>query len=117
VFTGDPEHRVPPLAFQDDAITDIPVLSSEQIQTAYYLRLSAEDKPGVLANVTSILAKHNISIEAIIQKEPLAGKTTLPVIMLTQTTLEKEMNAAIAEIEALSTITGSISRIRLETLG
>ncbi len=116
VLTGNPEHRVPPLAFQENAITDIPVLSSEQIQTAYYLRLSAEDKPGVLANVTSILAKHNISIEAIIQKEPLAGESTLPVIMLTQKTLEKEMNAAIAEIEALSTITGSISRIRLETL-
>lgn len=117
VLTGDPEHRVPPLAFQDDAISDIPVLSSEQFQTAYYLRLSAEDKPGVLADVTSILAKHNISIEALIQKEPLEGNTSLPVIMLTQTTLEQEMNAAIAEIEALSTITGSISRIRLETLG
>jgi len=117
VLTGEPEHRVPPLAFQADAISDITVLSSEQIQTAYYLRLSAEDKPGVLADVTRILAKHNISIEAIIQKEPLEGETTLPVIMLTQTTLEKEMNAAIAEIEALSTITGSISRIRLETLG
>jgi len=117
VLTGDPEHRVPPLAFQDDAISDIPVLTSEQIQTAYYLRLSAEDKPGVLADVTSILAKHNISIEALIQKEPLEGNTRLPVIMLTQTTLEQEMNAAIAEIEALPTITGSISRIRLETLG
>ncbi len=117
VLTGDPEHRVPHLAFQADAISDIPVLSSEQIRTAYYLRLNAEDRPGVLADVTRILAKHNISIEALIQKEPLEGKTVLPVIMLTQTTLEKEMNAAIAEIEALSTITGSISRIRLETLG
>jgi homoserine dehydrogenase len=117
VMTGDPEHRVPHLAFQADAISDIPILSSEQIQTAYYLRLNAEDKPGVLADVTRILAKHNISIEALIQKEPLEGEATLPVIMLTQTTLEKEMNAAIIEIEALPTITGSISRIRLETLG
>ncbi len=117
VLTGDPEHRVPHLAFQEDAISNIPVLSSEQIQTAYYLRLTAEDKPGVLAEVTQILANHNISIEALIQKEPLEGKTVVPVIMLTQTTLEKEMNAAIVEIEALSAITGSISRIRLETLG
>ncbi|MCF6204703.1 MAG: homoserine dehydrogenase [Methylococcaceae bacterium] len=117
VLTGDPEHRVPHLAFQEDAISDIPVLTSEQIQTAYYLRLTAEDKPGVLAEVTRILSNHNISIEALIQKEPLEGKTVVPVIMLTQTTLEKEMNAAIIEIEALSTITGSISRIRLETLG
>ena len=117
VLTGDPEHRVPHLAFQEDAISDIPVLTSEQIKTAYYLHLTAEDKPGVLAEVTRILASHNISIEALIQKEPLEGKTVVPVIMLTQTTLEKEMNAAIIEIEALSTITGSISRIRLETLG
>ncbi len=117
VMTGDPEHRVPHLAFQEDAISDIPVLSTEQIHTAYYLRLNAEDKPGVLADVAHILAKHNISIEALIQKEPLPGHTTLPVIMLTQNTLEREMNAAIAEIEALSTITGSVSRIRLETLG
>jgi homoserine dehydrogenase len=117
VMTSDPEHRVPHLAFQEDAICDIPVLSAEQIQTAYYLRLSAEDKPGVLAEVTSILARHHISIEALIQKEPLDGESVVPVIMLTHTTLEKEMNAAMAEIEALPTITGSISRIRLETLG
>ena len=117
VLTSDPENRVPHLAFQADAITDIPVLSSEQIKTAYYLRLNAEDKPGVLAEVTRILADHQISIEALIQKEPLEGETTLPVIMLTHTTLEKEMNAAQAEIEALSSIIGSISRIRLETLG
>ncbi|MCK5889709.1 MAG: homoserine dehydrogenase [Methylococcales bacterium] len=117
VLTGDPEHRVPHLAFQEDAISDIPVLAAEQIRTAYYLRLDAEDKPGVLAEVAGILARHNISIEALIQKEPREGKTILPVIMLTQTTLEKEMNAAITEIEALPQITGSISRIRLETLG
>ena len=118
VLTSDPENRVPPLAFQPDAISgDVPVLASEQIKTAYYLRLNAEDKPGVLAEVTRILANHNISIEALIQKEPLEGESTLPVIMLTQTTLEQEMNAAQAEIEALPTIIGSISRIRLETLG
>jgi homoserine dehydrogenase len=117
VLNSDPEHRVPHFAFQSDQITDIPVLSSEQIHTAYYLRLNAEDKPGVLAEVTRILADHHISIEALIQKEPLEGEVTLPVIMLTQTTLEKEMNAAITEIETLSTITGSVCRIRLETLG
>jgi homoserine dehydrogenase len=117
VMTSDPEHRVPHLAFQPDAISEIPVLSSEQIKTAYYLRLNAEDKPGVLAEVARILADHQISIEALIQKEPLEGETSLSVIMLTQTTLEKEMNAAQTKIEALPTITGSISRIRLETLG
>ncbi|MEQ1635573.1 MAG: homoserine dehydrogenase [Methylococcales bacterium] len=116
-LTSDPENRVPHLAFQPDAIVEQPVLSSEQFTTAYYLRLTAEDKPGVLAEVTKILAIHQISIEAIIQKEPQPDKTTLPVIMLTQKTLEKEMNAAIAEIEALQSISGKVSRIRLETLG
>ena len=117
VLNTDPENRVPYQAFQASHIVDIPVLTSEQIKTAYYLRLNAEDKPGVLAEVTRILADHNISIEALIQKEPLDGEITLPVIMLTQTTLEKEMNAAIKKIEALSTITGAVCRIRLETLG
>jgi homoserine dehydrogenase len=116
-MTSDPENRVPHLAFQSDAIVDIPLLGAEDINTAYYLRLTAEDKPGVLADVTRILAAHHISIEALIQKEPLAGETSVPIILLTQLTLEKEMNAAIAEIEALSTVTGKINRIRLETLG
>jgi len=116
-LTGDPENRVPHLAFQADALADIPVLSSDSFKTSYYLRLNAEDKPGVLAEVTRILANHQISIEAIIQKEPRADKTSLPIIMLTQITLEKEMNAAISEIEALTTVTGKVNRIRLETLG
>ncbi len=116
-LTSDPENRVPHLAFQADAIADIPVLSSEQFKTAYYLRLNAEDKPGVLAEVTRILAAHHISIEAISQKAPLNNETVVPIIILTQITLEQEMNAAIAEIEALTTVSGKINRIRLETLG
>ena len=116
-LTSDPENRVPHLAFQSDAIEDIPVLSSDKFETSYYLRLNAEDKPGVLADVTRILADHNISIEAIIQKEPLCDETAIPIILLTQVTLEKEMNAAITEIEALKTVTGKVNRIRLETLG
>ena len=116
-LTSDPENRVPHLAFQADALIDLPVLDSEDIKTAYYLRLSALDKPGVLAEITHILAAHKISIEAIIQKEPVEGNNTVPIIMLTQITQEKEMNAAMIEIEALTTVTGSISRIRMETLG
>jgi homoserine dehydrogenase len=96
---------------------DIPVLSADDFKTAYYLRLSAEDKPGVLADVTKILADHQISIEALIQKQPLAGETVVPIILLTQITREQEMNAAIAKIEALQTVTGKVNRIRLETLG
>jgi homoserine dehydrogenase len=116
-LTSDPENRVPHLAFQSNALADIPVLPSELFRTSYYLRLNAEDKPGVLAEVTRILADHQISIEAISQKEPLKNETSVPIIMLTQITLEKEMNAAIAEIEALKTVTGKVNRIRLETLG
>jgi len=116
-LTSDPENRVPHLAFQADALADIPVLSSDMFRTAYYLRLHAEDKPGVLAEVTRILAEHQISIEAISQKVPQDNETSVPIIILTQVTLEKEMNAAIAEIEALKTVTGQVNRIRLETLG
>jgi homoserine dehydrogenase len=116
-MTSDPENRVPHLAFQANAIADIPVLPADRIKTAYYLRLTAEDKPGVLADVTRILASHNISIEALIQKEPPKGETSVPIIMLTQLTLEQEMNAAIAAIEALDTVSGKVARIRLETLG
>ncbi|WP_174625169.1 homoserine dehydrogenase [Candidatus Methylobacter favarea] len=116
-LTSDPENRVPHLAFQAAFLADIPVLSSDRFKTSYYLRLNAEDRPGVLADVTRILAAHQISIEAIIQKEPLENETAVPIIMLTHTTLEKEMNAAIAEIEALLTVAGKVNRIRLETLG
>jgi len=111
------ENRVPYLGFQADKITDQTILSREQIETTYYLRLAVEDKPGALAEITNILAKQNISIEAIIQKEPHAGETVLPIIMLTQKTIEQEMDTAISAIENLSSVTGQVTRIRLETLG
>jgi len=117
VLTSDPENRVPHLAFQADSIVEMPVLTAEEITTSYYLRLNAEDKPGVLAQVTKILAAYHINIEAIIQKEPRQGEASLPIILLTQQTLEKEMNAAIVEMEALPTLIGKINRIRMETLG
>jgi homoserine dehydrogenase len=115
-LTSDPENRVPHLAFQADSLADIPVVTADRFKTSYYLRLTAEDKPGVLADVTRILADHHISIEAIIQKEPIGNETAIPIILLTQITLEKKMNAAISEIEALQTVTGKVNRIRLETL-
>jgi homoserine dehydrogenase len=116
-LTSDPENRVPHLAFQADSLADIPVLSADSFKTAYYLRLHAEDKSGVLADVTRILADHDISIEAITQKEPPKGETIVPIIMLTQVTQEHRMNAAITKIEALTTVSGKVNRIRLETLG
>ena len=116
-LTSDPENRVPHLAFQPQSISDIPILPIDAVETAYYLRLSAEDKPGVLADVTRILANHHISIEAILQKEPHAGESYVPIIMLTQKTIERELNAAVAEIETLDAIDKPVKRIRLETLG
>lgn len=116
-MTADPENRVPHLAFQPDAITDVPILPAEEFETAYYLRLSADDKPGVLADVTRILGAQGISIEAMIQREPNEDDETATVIMLTHRMREKQMAAAIKQIEALSTIRGAVTRIRLEQLG
>ncbi len=116
-LTSDPENRVPHLAFQANALADIPVLSSGDFQTAYYLRLHAEDKSGVLADVTRILADCDISIEAILQKPPAKNETIVPIILLTQVTEEHKLNAAIAKIEQLETVSGKVNRIRLETLG
>ena len=116
-LTLDVENRVPYLGFQEQAIIDLPILPREAIETAYYLRLTVEDKPGALVDITNILAQQNISIEALIQKEPRHDDTTLPIIMLTQKTVEKEMDTAIAAIENLASVTGQVTRIRLETLG
>jgi homoserine dehydrogenase len=115
-LTADPENRVPHLAFQASAIADIPVLARQDITSAYYLRLLAEDRPGVLADVTRILADQTISIEAILQKEARAGETRLPIILLTQPVRENDMDTAIRQIESLAAIHGPIRRLRVETL-
>ena len=115
-LTTDPNNRVPHLAFQPDALSDLRILPIEEIDTSYYLRLHALDKPGVLADVTRILADQKISIEAILQKEPHAGEDTVPVIILTQRVREKNMNEAIARIEKLRLYQGQVARIRLEHL-
>jgi len=115
-MTSDPENRVPHLAFQPNAMSDITVKPMESVHTAYYLRMNAVDKPGVLANVTAILGKLGISIEAIIQKEPDPAANVVPVIFLTQRVQEKNMNEAIRAIEALDSISGSVFRVRVEML-
>jgi len=116
-LTVDPENRVPHLAFQPDALSDIPVLPIEKVNTSYYLRMLATDRPGVLADVTRILADQKISIEAIIQKEPDEDATDVPIIILTHKVMEGQMNKAIAKIEALDSIVGKVVRIRMENLG
>jgi homoserine dehydrogenase len=115
-LTSDPENRVPHLAFQPDALSDLPVCTMEDIKTAYYLRMNAVDRPGVLADITRILGDLQISIEAILQKEPLAGEHHVPIIFLTHRVRERAMNTALAQIEALQSIKGPVIRIRLETL-
>lgn len=116
MHTADRKHRVPHLAFQPDALTDTPILPMSEVQTSYYLRLRAFDKPGVLADITRILADSGISIDAMLQKEPSEGEEQVDIIMLTHETLEKHINAAIRKIERLSTISGKVVRIRLEEL-
>ena len=115
--TADPHQRVPHLAFQPDQLSDLPILPISEVETAYYLRLRAHDQPGVLADVTRILADLDISIDAFIQKEPEDGEDQADIIMLTHITVEKNIDTAIRNIEALPVIAGKITRIRVEELG
>ncbi|NJD87055.1 MAG: homoserine dehydrogenase, partial [Betaproteobacteria bacterium] len=114
--TADPEHRVPHLAFQPDRLSDAPILPMEEVETAYYLRLRALDRPGVLADVTRICADRAISIDAIFQKEAGEGEEQVDVVILTHVARERDVNAAIRAIEALPTIPAPVVRIRLEEL-
>ncbi|MCC7328102.1 MAG: homoserine dehydrogenase [Burkholderiales bacterium] len=116
MHTADPEHRVPHLAFQPDRLTDVPFLPIGEVVTSYYLRLRVDDRPGVLADITRILADREISIEAMIQKEPPEGEERTDIILLTHRTVEKRIDDAIANIEALPTVRGTIVRIRMEEL-
>ena len=115
-MTVDPENRVPHLAFQPSELSDLPVLTMDEVETAYYLRMQAEDKPGVLAQVSGILGEAGISIEAMQQKQPAEGETHVPLVMLTHKVLEGQMNQAISKIEAMDSINGTITRIRMEQL-
>lgn len=115
-LSADPKHRVPYLAFQPDAMNDTPVLGIESVETAYYLRMFAEDKPGVLSKIAQILSDTGISIEAIIQKEPAEGQSSVPLIILTSRAIEKDLVSAVSQVEALGSIEGNVTRIRVESL-
>ena len=114
--TADPQNRVPHLAFQPDQLSDLPILPLSEVETAAYLRLRALDKPGVLADVTRILADLGISIEALSQPEPAEGSSETDVVILTHVARERDIDAAIAKIEALDSISGKVVRIRMEAL-
>ncbi|HUJ01655.1 MAG TPA: homoserine dehydrogenase [Usitatibacter sp.] len=114
--TADPEHRVPHLAFQPDRLSREPILPMEDVETGYYLRLRALDRPGVLADVTRICADLSISIDAIFQKEAAEGEDQVDVVILTHVAPERSVNEAMRRIQALPTIPASVVRIRLEEL-
>ena len=114
--TADPMHRVPTLSFQPDLLSDTPIIPMEEVETACYLRLQVVDQPGVLAEITRILADCNMSISAVVQKESVGEGNQVKVIMLTHKTAEKNTNTAIEKIEALPVVTGQVTRIRIEEL-
>ena len=116
MHTADPHNRVPHLAFQPDTLSTEPILAMGDVRTAYYLRLRAHDEAGVLADVTRILADLNISIDAMLQKEPQAAQSLVDIVILTHQCLEKHVNTAMEKIAALPAISGKIARIRLEQL-
>ncbi|MDP3668953.1 MAG: homoserine dehydrogenase [Telluria sp.] len=114
--TADPEYRVPHLAFQPNQMTDVEILPMAEITTSYYLRVYVKDQLGVMADLTRILADANISIDAVLQKEPGEGETRTDIIMLTHQTQEKNIDAAIAKIEKIGAVVGPVTKIRLESL-
>jgi len=116
LHTADPDHRVPHLAFQPDAMSDAPILAMDQVITSFYLRLTVADEAGVLSRITGILAEHDISIDAVLQRESAEGERQTDLIILTHDTLEGSMNKALAQMQALSTVLAPIVRIRKEEL-
>ena len=114
--TADPENRVPHLAFQPDAVQNIPILPMAEVTTSYYLRLAVADQAGVLAEITRILAAHGVSIDALLQKEAAEGESQTDLVILTHETKEKNLMAALSEIQDLKTVMGEIVKIRLENL-
>ena len=116
MHTADPEHRVPHLAFQPDQMSATPILPIGEVVTGCYLRMRVKDQPGVLADITRILADNRISIGAMVQREPAEGEDQVDIIMLTHKAVERQVDAAIARVEALPVVLGKVTRIRLEEL-
>ncbi len=115
-LTTDPNNRVPHLAFQPGALDSVPMLSIEEAETAFYLKMLASDQPGVLAEIATIFGAAGISIEAVVQPEPPRGAAQAKLVMLTHRVRERQMNEAVARIEALPVIEGRVTCIRLEHL-
>jgi homoserine dehydrogenase len=97
-------------------MNDTAVVSADQFESAYYLRMSVDDKPGVLSNVAQIISEEGISIEALIQQQPVDGEETVPMIILTNKTVELNMNTALEKLATLGSIQGDVVRIRVDSL-
>lgn len=110
------DSRVPYLSFRQSSLSNHPVLPIDEVETAYYLRMAAVDRPGVLSRVAQILSDEGISIEALIQKEPPEEANLVPMIILTNRKVEGRLSAAVAQIEGLESIVGEVTRIRVESL-
>ncbi len=115
-LTSDPENRVPHLAFQPDALSDVPVLDIGDVVTAYYLRLQVKDEPGVLATITRVLGDLNISIEAVMQKETSGDGKPVPLVLMTYPVRERDMGEAVQRIRALDSVDERVVQIRVEPL-
>jgi homoserine dehydrogenase len=116
LHTADPDHRVPHLAFQPDATAATPILPIGQVVTSFYLRLQVADQTGVLSRITTILAEHDISIDAVLQRESADGEKQTDLIILTHDTVEGRMRDALAQMQALPTVLAPIVNIRKEEL-
>ena len=116
LHTADPDHRVPHLAFQPSAMQDTPILPIDEVVTAFYLRLQVADQTGVLARITAVLAEHDISIDAVLQRKSAEGEKQTDLIILTHDTVEGRMKAALVKMQALPTVLAPIVRIRKEEL-
>jgi homoserine dehydrogenase len=108
--------RTPSLSFGAESIRSLPIVPMEEVETAWYLRLQAEDKPGVMSQVASLFGAQGISIEALIQKAPAIGQAQVPVLVITNVAAQGRLDKAVQAIEALDTISGEITRIRVESL-
>ena len=115
-LTTDPENRVPHLAFQPDAISDLGVLDMDEARSAYYLRMTAADRPGVLAEIATVLGRAGISIEAVVQPEPPRGAHFAKLVMLTHVVREGQVREALERVANLDVVNGEVVRLRVEHL-
>ena len=107
---------MPPLGFAANSLRDLPIVPMDSVVSPWYLRMEVADKPGVLSKVASIFSEQGISIEALIQKAPAEGQTRVQLIVVTNKAIQGSVDIAVANIEALDTIAGKVTRIRVEEL-